>query len=1202
LAINKRKILQSAQKHVQKGAFDKALEDYRAVLKADPKDSNIRLKVGDLYLKLGKTDDAVASYLKVAERFMKEGFDAKAVALYKQVTKLDPKRHDVYEPLADVYQRMGLTQDAMKALQIAADAAYKDGDKIEALGLLRKMGALDPGNTTNRIKVADLLHQEGQNGEAIDEYLEIAEELERQGVPEERLPVLGRILEIEPERLDTLLEVGRGHLAAEQWDEAQALGRTATAAHPDELEGHELLGRALEGAGQDAECERVFHHVADVYRQRGDDERARDLAQRYGGDAQFSVDDNDGEMLDPGAAIDGDVSFDASANADDRFDDPGFSQEGLSLGAPIEELRDESSGHEDALETDAGFDEELTFDEMEPSPDDAPAPMEAERTIVDMAPAVDADEAPPAAAASGAGSADAGPAPEDPEALLAEASVYLRYGKHERAIESLRAVVSAVPDHTGALEKLGEALAANGDTSNAVTAYERAAAALEADADADGVVRVRDKLAEIDPDAARALVGDAPDADASSGGVEDFEIEIDDELEDEIPREEPAELPSEDASATPDLDADIEIDLDLGAEAGDLPSETVGADAGESAESGPSDFEIDLDLAAEEEDAEGTDPTEAPDDSPEVALDDVDTLEESDDARDDLDEEELIFGEGGPSEPADISADDAPGAVEEELVFEDADEEAHHADEPAGSDDEFSGLEFVDDGPRAEADATDPLAYGSDAEKSEPSDEVDEASESEDPEDPSSGSSTTPSQIVEDLEEAEFYFSQGMLAEARPVYERIMSLAPGHAKAMLRLGEIEAAGIGSADAPEMAEEPAEEPLSAGAEADAGVDADADFDGEAADESEGFDFGDDDAASDDLVDEDAVVSLSGEEEETEEPVDAPSSEPAPDDPDAGDFELPLADEDAADEDAGDEVGAAVDGDAFDLAAELSDALGDSSSALGDSTGAGGTSGQGLAGTTEGEGFEQVFAAFKQGVQGALDDDGDQQAHYDLGIAYREMGLLDDAIGEFQNAMTATEHRLASLHMMALCAIDLDRPGDAVAHLEQGLSEGEAPEEHQIGLRFDLGRAHAMLGDVERARACFEAVQAIDPEFCDVAQVIAELAAPTEPASGADEAFESFDDLIGGEPDDADDAGLEAVAEPAYESFDDLMGDDDDDAIEPAAAAIEAEPAESADPADPPQAEAVPEPAEEPAAAPSEEAGKPKRGRRKKISFV
>ena len=128
LAVNKRKILESAQKHLQRGALDKALEDYQTLLKADPKDSNIRLKVGDLHLKLGRSQDAIDAYLRVAQQFANDGFDAKAVALYKQITKLDDKRFEVHTQLGELYQRMGLDAEAIA------------GVALHALGLGRNLG------------------------------------------------------------------------------------------------------------------------------------------------------------------------------------------------------------------------------------------------------------------------------------------------------------------------------------------------------------------------------------------------------------------------------------------------------------------------------------------------------------------------------------------------------------------------------------------------------------------------------------------------------------------------------------------------------------------------------------------------------------------------------------------------------------------------------------------------------------------------------------------------------------------------------------------------------------------------------------------------------------------------------------------------------------------------------------------------------
>src|SRR5690606_1401791 len=125
-------------------------------------------------------------------------------ALYKQVTKIDGKRHDVYVPLADLYQRLGLVSEAMSALQTAAEAYQRDGRKREALDLLRRMASLDPANVTSRLKVAELLKQAGLVEEAVAEFREAAAELERQGAWEARAGVRERVVELQPEGVEDL--------------------------------------------------------------------------------------------------------------------------------------------------------------------------------------------------------------------------------------------------------------------------------------------------------------------------------------------------------------------------------------------------------------------------------------------------------------------------------------------------------------------------------------------------------------------------------------------------------------------------------------------------------------------------------------------------------------------------------------------------------------------------------------------------------------------------------------------------------------------------------------------------------------------------------------------------------------------------------------------------------------------------------------
>ena len=113
MAANKRKILEAARKHAQRGAKEKALKEFGKLLKLDPRDSKLRLEIGDTHRRWGQVAEAVEAYSVVADQFMQEGFDARAVAVFKQIQNLQPDSVSCYEPLADLYQRMGLTAEAI---------------------------------------------------------------------------------------------------------------------------------------------------------------------------------------------------------------------------------------------------------------------------------------------------------------------------------------------------------------------------------------------------------------------------------------------------------------------------------------------------------------------------------------------------------------------------------------------------------------------------------------------------------------------------------------------------------------------------------------------------------------------------------------------------------------------------------------------------------------------------------------------------------------------------------------------------------------------------------------------------------------------------------------------------------------------------------------------------------------------------------
>jgi len=1157
-AINKRKLLDSAQRNLQKGALDKALKDYQIILEADPRDANVRLKMGDLQLKAGKNDDAITAYLKVADQFMRDGFDAKAVAIYKQITKIDTKRHDIYAPLADLYQRLGLVSEAMGALQTAADSFHREGRKREALELLRRMASLDPSNVTSRLKVAQLLQQEGLADEALAEYREAAAELDRQGDWEARVGVLQRILELRADDVDALATLAELLVDHQQAKQAQPIARRLVEADGDRPESHEVLARILTDLGQPAAAVEAHRQAAEAWRRRGDEDRARAIVQRFIPAEPFA----------PDSAPDPTIGTGESPFGAEGLGSEPFTVQGDEFGRSASQVLEDDDAEPATLPEPPPLPPRAAPTQPElppkPKPAKAPAPKPTAAPAAKPQPAKPAAPpavkptpaptakpgapvAPPAAAAKPAARPAAAPTAQsgvgDVDQLLAEAGVYLRYGKHERALASLETVLARAPEHPLALEQLGEALAGTGENDRAVASWTKAAELARAAGQAERLDALIQRIAAIDADAAAEI---AP-----------------------LPAEEPE--PNE-------------------GDAGEVDAASLDADA-------LADIEIDVDPSHFEDDA-----AEEPDDSlEEDALDEEDA--ESGDAPEEIPDE---LEEGDSLEAADTEEASEPEADELELP-DSLDEIVEEEEEVVSPPDAW---ELPPD--------EDELAAG-DAESAAGEEEAEAGDEPSEPParstPPGELSSTTTQQILEEFEEAGFYFEQRLFAEAEAIYQRILQRAPSHPGALLRLGEIAVErgrdpGDGVA-APEDATDSTERAPEAEAMAPPPTDDDS-LDIAPPDES--------DLTSRDLQ---AVGDAAwlGETGKTRKPDGEPTEAPTPAAPAAAASapaakpEPPAAKPQPAVATRPEPARAAVappapapvaaaasaqgeselttpevaqegdpNGAAFDLAAELSEAL---------------ASPERPRAAAEEDGFDAVFREFKRGVSQTLGE-GDAETHFDLGIAYREMGLLEDAIGEFRYALGMPARRLDALHMMGLCALDLGRPQDAVGHFEQALASPEVPAPREAPLRFDLGRAYQALGDRDRALGALRRVAELEPDFQDVAQRIAALEAgePTESAGEptADaEAYESFDDLIA---DSSEEEAEEAApARESYESFDDVVADDDEASeAPPAAEPPAAEPAPEAEA----EAELVDSAPELPQPEPREPS--PTARRRRKVSFV
>ncbi|HYK42519.1 MAG TPA: tetratricopeptide repeat protein [Thermoanaerobaculia bacterium] len=198
MATSRDQLLQSAEKHVGKGKLDQALKDYLRVLDENPKDIATLNRVGDLYVRMNRQAESIPFFTRIAEFYSRDGFFLKAIAIYKKINKIDPARLDVYDRLADLYHKQGLTQDARSQYQVLADHYLKTGKTEEAVSAYKKMAAVDPNDLRIQVKLADLYRSSNQVDQAVMQYGLIGSMLLRRGAHDEAAAVFQKALELSP--------------------------------------------------------------------------------------------------------------------------------------------------------------------------------------------------------------------------------------------------------------------------------------------------------------------------------------------------------------------------------------------------------------------------------------------------------------------------------------------------------------------------------------------------------------------------------------------------------------------------------------------------------------------------------------------------------------------------------------------------------------------------------------------------------------------------------------------------------------------------------------------------------------------------------------------------------------------------------------------------------------------------------------------
>ena len=267
MSINRNKVLDAARKYQARGQYDKAIGQYQKLVAADKRDVRSLLKVGDLYVRKGDRGKAIETYEQVANHYAQQGFFLKAIAVYKQILKLDPSRLDVQVRLGEMYEQLQLISDAMSVFEDVANGFMRAGDTDMALEMLKKLVDLDPDHIPVRIKYAEALSRAGRTQAAADEFEQGAFLLRDQGRLDDYIKVAERLLYHRGNDVQVAKELAETYIARRDPKRALAKLQICFKADPREVSTLSLLAEAFLMLSQTDKATSVYREIARIHRE-----------------------------------------------------------------------------------------------------------------------------------------------------------------------------------------------------------------------------------------------------------------------------------------------------------------------------------------------------------------------------------------------------------------------------------------------------------------------------------------------------------------------------------------------------------------------------------------------------------------------------------------------------------------------------------------------------------------------------------------------------------------------------------------------------------------------------------------------------------------------------------------------------------------------------------------------------------------------
>jgi len=256
--IDRIRTIELAERFVKAGKIKEAIGEYERLVGSDPQDVGTLNIVGDLCMQLNQVDKAVRSFMKVAEEYEKRGLFSQALAIYKKIYKIQPDNSDISLKLGDLYSHQGFHSDAKIEYLKTAARFIQEKKFQEAIHVYEKVCRLDREDLGLKKELADLYRQQGYLDAALEQLGEIAGIRMAQGNYEAAEALLKEARSVGPADTKTLVSLVELYKRWNKTPKAIELVEESLRGQPDNLQLMNLLGNFYFEAGETAKAEDVF--------------------------------------------------------------------------------------------------------------------------------------------------------------------------------------------------------------------------------------------------------------------------------------------------------------------------------------------------------------------------------------------------------------------------------------------------------------------------------------------------------------------------------------------------------------------------------------------------------------------------------------------------------------------------------------------------------------------------------------------------------------------------------------------------------------------------------------------------------------------------------------------------------------------------------------------------------------------------------